>query len=84
MKTNIIQIGNSKGVILPSEMLRKLRLSLKSAVNVSIEGEKIVIKSEPRQGWAEAAKLMHGSGDDELLIPDIFDDEDLSNLTWEK
>ena len=32
MVTNIIQIGNSKGIILPSEILKQLRLSLKSAV----------------------------------------------------
>ena len=31
MVTNIIQIGNSKGIILPSEILKQLRLSLKSA-----------------------------------------------------
>ena len=35
MVTNIIQIGNSKGIILPSEVLKQLRLSLKSAVSIS-------------------------------------------------
>ena len=35
MVTNIIQIGNSKGIILPSEVLKQLRLSLKSAVRIS-------------------------------------------------
>ena len=34
MVTNIIQIGNSKGIILPSEILKQLRLSLKSTVSV--------------------------------------------------
>jgi antitoxin MazE len=84
MRTNIIQIGNSKGIILPSGLLRKLRLSTKSPVNISIEGEKIVIKAEPRQGWAEAAWQMHKANDDKLLIPDVFTDEDLSGLTWEQ
>jgi antitoxin MazE len=74
MKTNIIQIGNNKGIILPSAMLRRLHLSLKSAVNVSVDDGKIIIKSEPRQGWAEAAKLMNEAGDDVLLIPDVFND----------
>ena len=37
MVTNIIQIGNSKGIILPSEILKQLRLSLKSTVSVSLE-----------------------------------------------
>ena len=55
MVTNIIQIGNSKGIILPSEILKQLRLSLKSAVSISLDGNNIVIKAQPRQGWAEAA-----------------------------
>ena len=38
----------------------------------------IVVKSEPRQGWAKAAKEMAQIGDDELLMPDVFEDEDLS------
>ena len=53
MVTNIIQIGNSKGIILPSEILKQLRLSLKSAVSVSLDGNNIVIKAQPRQGWVE-------------------------------
>ena len=32
MVTNIIQIGNSKGIILPSEILKQLRLSLNFVV----------------------------------------------------
>jgi hypothetical protein len=28
-----------------------------------------------RAGWAEAAKKMHQCGDDQLLIDDVFDDE---------
>jgi antitoxin MazE len=84
MKTSIIQIGNSKGIILPSDILRRLHLSLKSAVSVSVDGEKIIIKSEPRQGWSEAARLMNESGDDILLIPDVFNDEDLSGIAWDK
>jgi antitoxin MazE len=31
----------------------------------------------PRKNWAEAAKQMHLAGDDELLMPEIFDDEKL-------
>lgn len=68
MVTNIIQIGNSKGIILPSEILKQLRLSLKSTVSVSLDGNNIVIKAQPRQGWAEAAKRAHENGDDELYI----------------
>ena len=57
MVTNIIQIGNSKGIILPSEILKQLRLSLKSAVSISLDGNNIVIKAQPRQGWAEGGEM---------------------------
>ena len=73
MVTNIIQIGNSKGIILPSEILKQLRLSLKSTVSVSLDGNNIVIK---------AAKRAHENGDDELLIPDVFEDEKFEDWTW--
>lgn len=39
------------------------------------------VVSKPREGWDEAFKQMHENGDDELLIPDIFEDEDLSEWT---
>ncbi|KAB4875418.1 AbrB/MazE/SpoVT family DNA-binding domain-containing protein, partial [Bacteroides thetaiotaomicron] len=34
------------------------------------------------QGWAEAAKRAHENGDDELLIPDVFEDEKFEDWTW--
>jgi antitoxin MazE len=82
METNIIQIGNSKGIILPAELLRRLSLSLKSAVSISLEGNNIVIKAQPRQGWAEAAKRAHKLEDDNLLIPDVLEDETFEDWTW--
>ena len=64
MVTNIIHIGNSKQIIHPSEVVKQLRLYLKSAVRISLDGNNIVIKVQPRQGWAEAAKRAHENGDD--------------------
>lgn len=82
MQTNIIQIGNSKGIILPSDLLRKLHLTIKSAVTISLDGDTIIIKSQPRQGWAEAAQQAHENGDDQLIIPDVFPDENMEDLQW--
>lgn len=81
MKTNIISIGNSQGIILPSLLLRQLNLSFKSAVQVEIQDGAIIIKPDPRQGWAEAAKQMHEAGDDELLLGD-FPNEFDQEWTW--
>jgi antitoxin MazE len=61
-----------------------LRLAVKSAVHVSIEGEQIVIKAKPRQGWAAAAKEFVESGNEESFFPDFFDEEDLNWWQWEQ
>ena len=50
MVTNIIQIGNSKGIILPSEVLKQLRLSLKSAVSISLGREQYCDKGTTTAG----------------------------------
>lgn len=34
-------------------------------------------KQSTRAGWAEAAKRMRKNNDDRLLIPDVFEDEQL-------
>lgn len=83
MRTNIINIGNSKGVILPTSLLRELKLSLRSSVQVFAENGSIVIKPASRQGWEDAAREMHTAGDDEFLIPEVFEDENLEEWTWE-
>lgn len=82
MKTNIINIGNSQGIILPSVLLRQLKLSFKSAVQIEIENGAIIIKPDPRQGWAEAAKQMHAEGDDKLLLSDFSNEFDKEEWTW--
>lgn len=82
MKANIINIGNSKGIILPATLLRQLKLSAKSTLRIEVDNGAIVIKPEPRQGWAEAAKQMSSEGDDALLMHDIPNDFDKEEWTW--
>lgn len=82
MKANIINIGNSQGIILPSILLRQLNLTFKSSVQIEIENGTIIIKPESRQGWAEAAQQMHEAGDDELLMGDFSNDFDKEEWTW--
>jgi len=42
-----------------------------------LEEEQIVIRAsiKPRQVWDEAFKAMNANGDDQLLMTDVFDDE---------
>lgn len=83
MKTNIINIGNSQGVILPAAILRQLKLSPKSSVQIEEKNGVIVIKPAPRQGWSEAAKQMNDSGDDYPLFDENLSNEfDKEEWTW--
>lgn len=75
MWTNIINIGNSKGVILPASVLRELKIGEKSPVDISVSEGKIIIETSVRQGWELAAKECAERGDDELLMPDVFLEE---------
>jgi len=82
MKANIISIGNSQGIIIPSTLLRELKLSSKSGVELEVKDGAIIIKPDPRQGWAEAAMEMHASGDDLPLLDEFGNDFDKDEWTW--
>jgi antitoxin MazE len=84
METNIIKIGNSQGIIIPSNMLHQLNLKAKSSVNVLVENNRIIIQSFPRQGWEKAFKAFVESGEEESFFPDFFEDENLNWWTWDK
>ncbi len=83
MKSTIRNIGNSKGIILPQNILKECQIEYE--VNVEVRDKTIVIspiEDQKRKGWAEAFQEMAKNGDDELIIPDVFEDEDFSDWTW--
>ena len=80
MQTKLIKKGGSSAIPIPEAMLVKAGLG--EEVEVALDGRAIVITSSrnPREGWAEAAKQIAAAGEDKLLIPDIFEDEDLDTM----
>jgi len=83
MKSTIRNIGNSKGIILPQNILKECLIEYE--VNIEVKDNTIVISpadDQKRKGWAEAFQEMAKNGDDELIIPDIFEDEDFKDWTW--
>lgn len=84
MKQNLRQIGNSKGIILPASFLKELQINDNSELEMEIEENKIIISKieEPRKGWLEACEKMHKNGDDRLIIPDVFEDENMEDWKW--
>ena len=79
MKTSIIQIGNSKGLRLSKTILE--RYNIKDTVELILEKGRIILKpvDQPRKGWDEAFSKMHQNNDDQLLIDDVFNDEDFDS-----
>jgi antitoxin MazE len=77
MDISVIPIGNSKGIRLSKTLLEKYNITDK--VELILEKGYIILKakSEPRNGWEKAFKKMNENGDDNLLIPAAFDDENL-------
>jgi antitoxin MazE len=82
MELSVINIGNSKGIRLSKTILEKYSISDK--IELILEKEYIILKpkAEPRKNWEKAFKKMHKNGDDQLLMDDVFDDENFEE--WSK
>ncbi len=82
MELSVIDIGNSKGIRLSKTILEKYNISDK--IELILEKGYIILKpkTEPRKGWEKAFKKMHENGDDQLLMDDVFEDENFEE--WSK
>jgi|Laugresu1bdmlbsd_1035121.scaffolds.fasta_scaffold15510_3 antitoxin MazE len=67
----LVAIGNSRGVRIPKAMIEQIGLG--EEVELEVVDGTIVIrrKRRPREGWAEAAKLLAERGEE--LPPEITD-----------
>lgn len=76
MEATIIKIGNSKGLRLSKTILEQYNIQDK--VELILEKGHIVLKpiEQPRKNWDEAFASMHAAGEDNLLIDDVFTDEE--------
>ena len=81
MTAKIISIGNSKGIRIPNNILKSLKMD--SEVDIIINEEKRELLLRPshksRQGWDKAFKKMSESHDDHLIISDSID---LNEKDW--
>ncbi len=77
MEVSIIQIGNSKGLRISKSILE--RYNITDRIEMILEKGQIILRPihEPRKGWEEAFIKMHSRGEDQLLIDDVFDDENI-------
>lgn len=75
MELPVIKIGNSRGIRLSKDLIRKYKITDK--VEIVEKDDCIVLKPtvRPRENWDEAFREMHRNNDDTLLIDDVFADE---------
>ena len=83
MKVNLIRIGNSKGVRIPSSIIKECGLD--EEIEMRVEQGVIVLSPlrGVRQGWDAAFEAMAATGDDAALIPDTLESGfDKEEWTW--
>lgn len=83
MKVNLISIGNSKGIRIPSSVIKQCGLGDELEMRV----EKGVIVLAPvrsvREDWGAAFEKMAVAGDDVSLVPDALENDfDAEDWTW--
>jgi antitoxin MazE len=85
MRSRIIKIEKSSGIILPESILKQC--CIENEVSIEVKNFQIVISKHEhnkRKGWEQAFKEMAANGDDKLLIPDLFKDEEVPDWTFRK
>ena len=75
MEVSVIKIGNSRGIRFSKTIID--RYNIRDTVEMILDEGHIIIKpiSRPRKGWDKAFIEMHANGDDKLIMPDLFEEE---------
>ena len=77
----IIPIGNSKGIRIPSSVLKQCDMD--SQVFMEVKNRNIIIRpagERPRKDWGRKFKEMKKNGDDGMIIDDVLD---MESDAWE-
>lgn len=82
IRTQVVKIGNSRGVRIPKPFIDQTRLG--NEVEIAVQRGTIVIRplSRPRNNWAEQFRAMAEQGDDQLLDKPMPTKWDRSEWTW--
>ncbi|MBV6449499.1 MAG: hypothetical protein MHPDNHAH_00209 [Anaerolineales bacterium] len=81
-RTQLVKIGNSRGVRIPKLFIDQTRLG--NEVEIAVQRGALVIRplSRPRSGWAEQFRAMAERKDDKLLDKPIPTKWDRSEWVW--
>ena len=75
METEIIKIGNSRGLLLSKTILEKYQIN--DRVEIILEMGQIILKpiSSPRKNWEKAFEKIQHDNNEEILMDGIFNDD---------
>ncbi len=81
MDVSLISIGNSKGIRLSKTLIEKY--NFQDTIELILEKGFIILKPKTaaRKGWEKSFKKMRDNGDDKLLLPEMFKDENFEEWT---
>jgi antitoxin MazE len=83
MQTVVRKIGNSSGIVLPKAVLSELGVKTGEALDVRIEGGRIIaMPIKGRSDWAAAAQAIGAQSDSEADEWSGFGNADDDKLAW--
>ncbi|MCY3825838.1 MAG: AbrB/MazE/SpoVT family DNA-binding domain-containing protein [Candidatus Dadabacteria bacterium] len=83
MRAKLISIGNSKGIRIPSSVIRQCGLGDELEMRVANGGIMLEPVRRVRHDWGVAFEEMANADDDMPLVPDAFEGEfDAEGWTW--
>jgi len=82
MKTDLIRIGNSRGIRIPKPLIEQCGFG--DEVELRVENERLIISPErlPRRGWEEKFRAAGSSVKDEHLLEKIGNEFDRKEWRW--
>ena len=83
MKTQIVRIGNSRGIRIPKALLEEC--GLEATVELLVENGRLVLRpaERARLGWDDAFRQMAERGDDQLLDRESQSPTDWDSAEWD-
>lgn len=80
LHTKCREIGTSKGIIIPRNLLESAHINVNDTLDIEyLETDNAIIikkSKQQRNGWLAAFEALRANNGDELLISDVFEDED--------
>ena len=82
MRTELVRIGNSRGVRIPKPLIEQCGLG--DTVELRVENDCLVISAErrARQGWGEAFRAAGSAVRDDLLL-EIAEPNEFDSKEWQ-